>query len=123
MKPTKAFFIFSTLFSTAISKQTTNVINQISCQDCEHSASYLAEVPTYAELSHDPRAALPDSFTICSAAMYTIQKSQNYSWFMFFNLLGKDGNQILAAFFNDKGFYLTETAPDTVPVFPHHTPA
>ena len=45
----------------------------------------LEEVPTYAELKHDPKSNLPDSFTICSTIMDTNCHSE---WFpLFFNLL------------------------------------
>ena len=53
----------------------------------------LEEIHTYAELKHDPRASLPDSFTVCSTIRTT--GCQSYSWPMFFNILDNNRGQFL----------------------------
>ena len=58
----------------------------------------LDEVHTYAELKHDPRALLPDSFTICSTIMTTSNCPS--SWYTsFFTLLDNNKTQLLAPAF------------------------
>ena len=54
----------------------------------------LEEVHTYAELKHDPRASLPDSFTICSTIMTT--GCPNLPWPAFFTMLDNNRAQFLA---------------------------
>ena len=54
----------------------------------------LEEVHTFAELKHDPKASLPESFTICSAIMTT--NCQNSWWPTYFTLLDNSRNQLLA---------------------------
>ena len=44
----------------------------------------LEEVHSYAELKDDPRASLPDSFTVCSTIMIT--GCQGAEWPTFFNI-------------------------------------
>ena len=51
----------------------------------------LEEVHTYAELKHDPRGSLPDSFTVCSTTMMTGCQSKMSS--TLFNIL--DNNRDL----------------------------
>ena len=58
------------------------------------SKEKLEEVHTYAELKHDPRASLPDSFTVCSTIMAT--NCPNYAWPAFFAILDNDRAQFLA---------------------------
>ena len=58
----------------------------------------LEEVHTYAELKDDPRASLPDSFTICSTIMIT--GCQSYGGPMFFNFLYKKRDQLFAPLIN-----------------------
>ena len=54
----------------------------------------LEEIHTYAELKHDPRAPLPDSFTICSSIMTTNCPSPNFP--SFFTILDNEGAQFLS---------------------------
>ena len=56
----------------------------------------LEEVHTYSELKHDPRASLPDSFTICSTIMTS--GCQSSSWPTFFNILDDNRSQFLSPF-------------------------
>ena len=51
----------------------------------------LEEVHSYAELKYDPRASLPDSFTVCSTIMIT--GCQSAEWPSFFNIF--DNNREL----------------------------
>ena len=65
----------------------TNVVNHAYCdsslsEEDKTSKKTLEEVHTYAELKHDPRASLPDTFTICSAIMTT--QCQNPLWPIYF---------------------------------------
>ena len=48
---------------------------------------------THAELKHDPRAALPHSFTVCSTIM--LVECQSYFPSMFFNILDNQFEQIM----------------------------
>ena len=58
------------------SEKCTNVVNHSFCEanlppeDVEPKTT-LGEVYSYAELKHDPRSNLPDSFTICSTTTTT----------------------------------------------------
>ena len=54
----------------------------------------MEELHTYAELKHDLRASLPDSFTVCSTIL--IPKCPNYVWPTFFTILDNNGAQFLA---------------------------
>ena len=52
----------------------TNVVSLTFCEsnlpaEDNMGKKTLEEVHTYAELKHDPRASLPDSFTVCSTIM------------------------------------------------------
>ena len=68
----------------------------------------LGDVHTYATLNHDPRSSLPEAFTICSTLMTS---RGGYHWWLFFNLLGKDGNQLIAPYvFSDDGGRGLETS-------------
>ena len=58
------------------------------------SKKTLEEVHTYAELKHDPRASLPESFTVCSTIMTT--GCQSYAWPTLFNILDNNRDQFLA---------------------------
>ena len=53
----------------------------------------LEEVHTYAELKHDPRASLPDSFTICSTIM--APSCANYGYLSFFSIIDNDTAQFI----------------------------
>ena len=85
-----------------VSRTRTTRTNVVSHAYCDSSLSEedkmdqktLEEVHTYAELKHDPRASLPDSFTICSAIMTT--NCQNGKWPTYFTLLDNNRNQLLA---------------------------
>ena len=52
----------------------------------------LEELHTYAELKHDPRADLPDAFSVCSTIMATDCKPQ---WSTFLNILINNSDQFL----------------------------
>ena len=72
-----------------------NVVSHESCNSClsqneKDDKDLLEDVHTYAKLRNDPRADLPSSFTICSSSMTTYGIG-----FVFFNLLGDDGNKLL----------------------------
>ena len=54
----------------------------------------MEELHTYAELNHDLRASLPDSFTVSSTIL--IPKCPNYVWPTFFTILDNNGAQFLA---------------------------
>ena len=54
----------------------------------------LEELHTYAELKDDPRASLPDSFTVCSSTMTT--GCQSFVSPPFFNILDNNGGQFMA---------------------------
>ena len=58
----------------------------------------LEEVHTYAELKNDPRASLPDLFTVCSTILIT--GYQSYEWPLFFNILDNNRGQFLALYHN-----------------------
>ena len=81
------------------SKKCSYVVNHSFCEanlppkDLE-SKDNLNEIHTYAELKHDPRSALPDSFTICSTIMATDCKSVKPM--KFFNVLDNQLEQIIA---------------------------
>ena len=54
----------------------------------------LEDVHSYAELKHDPRSALPNSFTICSEIMTT---NCRFDWWpLFFTILNDNGTIFLA---------------------------
>lgn len=53
----------------------------------------LDDVPSLAILDNDPRAALPQSFTICSTILSGFKTTPN-DVLMFFNLFGNAGEQI-----------------------------
>ena len=79
----------------------------------------LNDVPSLATLANDPRAALPESFTICSDIMSVFSTKRNY--LMFFNLLlGRDGEPFLSAIMVDGKFFTTRVAKGkTAIVFPN----
>ena len=54
----------------------------------------LEELHAYAELKHDPRASLSDSFTVCSTIMTA--DCQSFWWPTLFNILDKNRDQFLA---------------------------
>ena len=68
----------------------------------------LEDVPNFAVLVNDPRAALPESFTICSDIMAVFSTKVNF--LTFFNLLSSNGEQLLPAMIFDKIFYTTRVA-------------
>ena len=106
---------------------TTKIISHVFCDACIgiQLNPTLTDVHTYVELKHDPKASLPASFTICSSAMTPFNGN-----LLIFNLLGKDGQQLLPALIygydSMEGptmvlyFYKNE-ASGTIPqtVFPH----
>ena len=81
----------------------TNVVSHVFCDSSLEAEDRIAkktldEVHTYAELKHDPKASLPDSFTICSTIMTTNCRSN--LWPTFFAILNTNRTQFLAAFRN-----------------------
>ena len=81
-------------------KKCSYVVNHSFCEanlppeDVEPKTT-LGEVYAYAELKHDPRSALPGSFTICSTTTTTDCKSR---WEpIFFNVLDNQLEQIMSA--------------------------
>ena len=83
----------STLQSTE-----TNVISLAFCESSlpaedNMGKKTLEEVHTYAELKHDPRASLPESFTVCSTIMTT--GCQSYGNLAFFNIMDSNDGQFL----------------------------
>ena len=99
--------------------QEINVLNFVS-SDSEIGTFWqsLDDVPSLAILENDLRGALPKSFTICSDIMSVF--STVPARLMFFNLLGRDGNQILPALMADIRFFTTKVASGQIPtVFPY----
>ena len=87
-------------------RTSTNVVSQAFCESTlpaedKMSKKTLKEIHSYAELKHDPRASLPDSFTICSSIM--TPSCPNYIWPAFFTILDNEGAQLLATICN-RGF-------------------
>ena len=79
----------------------------------------LDDVPSLAVLDNDPRAALPQSFTICSTILSGF-KTTPHNVLMFFNLFGNDREQILPAVMFGENFYTTKVASGQIPtVFPN----
>ena len=75
----------------------TDVVSLVFCESSlpaedKIDKKMLEEVHTYAELKHDPRASLPDSFTVCSTIMIT--GCQN-DWPTFFYILDNNNDQFL----------------------------
>ena len=82
----------------AASKTVTNVVSHEFCQSSlaeedKIGKKTLEEVHTFAKLKNDPRASLPDSFSICSAIMTT--NCQQY-WPTFFSILDNNRIQFMA---------------------------
>ena len=80
----------------ATSKTSTDVVNLSFCKsdlpaEDKGGRRRKEEVHTYAELKHDPRASLPDSFTISSTIMAT--DCYYPRWSPFFNILNKNSAQ------------------------------
>ena len=76
----------------------TNVISLVFCESIlppeeKMSKNILDEVHTFAKLKHDPRASLPDAFTVCSTIMTA--GCPSYSWPSFFNMLDNNGDQFM----------------------------
>ena len=116
------------------SQAVTNVVNQAFCESTltaedKKGKKTLEEVHTYAELKLDPRASLPDSFTICSAIM--TPRCANYFFPTFFTIFDNDRIQLLAPASN-QGYvvnllkiYFAQGASGAVhgmipPLFPNH---
>ena len=81
----------------------TNVLSLTFCEadlpaEDKMSKKTLEEVHTYAELN--PRASLPQSFTVCSTIMVTGCQSQNPP--RFFNMLDSNNDQFIAPIQNHK---------------------
>ena len=77
----------------------TNVVSLVFCEsrlpaEDKMSKKMLEEVHTYAELKDDPRAALPESFTVCSTIMTT--GCQSYEWPTFFHILDDNRSPFLS---------------------------
>ena len=75
--------------TSATTNTFTNVVKNNFCEsglppDDKMAKKTLEEVYSYAELKHDPRASLPDSFTVCSTIRITGCQSNKP---MFFNIL------------------------------------
>ena len=95
--------------SNEISTLQRNMTNVITLSFCESrlpasdrmGKKTLEEVHTYAELKHDPRASLPQAFTICSTIMTTGCKS--YEWPSFFNILDNNRSQFLNLYHSHGG--------------------
>ena len=86
----------------ATSKTSTDVVNLSFCSSdlptkVNEDKKTLEEVHTYAELKHDPRASLPDSFTVCSTIIVT-ECDILLQWAPFFSILNNNGGQFLAPF-------------------------
>ena len=82
----------------ATSKTSTDVVNLSFCSldlpaEDKVGKKTLKEVHTYAELKNDPRASLPDSFTVCSTIMATDCVHPQYP--AFFNILNTNSGQFL----------------------------
>ena len=80
-------------------KPVTKVFSHIPCESSlaeedKIGKKTLDEIHTYAELKNDPRASLPESFTVCSSMMTTSCK--NYVWPAFFTILDENRTQFLA---------------------------
>ena len=135
-------FCFVMLLTTARSDEipglprTRNVTNVASQDICKSSLSAdnmmgtktLETVQAYSELKHDPRASLPDSFTICSTIMTT--SCPDSPWPAFFTILNNERAQFLAPISihevevsSLKIFYLQVASEETVgkipPLFPN----
>ena len=93
--------VFSVVILSEIASSSgisTNVVSHAFCEsnlseDDKMDKKTLDEVHTFAELKHDPRASLPDSFTICSAIMTT--NCQTFDWPIYFNLLDDNRTQLV----------------------------
>ena len=77
----------------------TDVVNLAFCdsslsEEEKSNIVRLEKVHTYAELKQDPRASLPDTFTICSTMMTT--NCPNYVWPVFFTILDNNRAQFFA---------------------------
>ena len=80
--------------------RTSAVVNHAFCEsrltaEDKKDKRRLEDLPTYSELRHDPRSALPQSFTVCSTIMAT---DCQYHSPPFFAILDNNRNQILAPF-------------------------
>ena len=80
-------------------RSVTSVVSQAFCESTlpaedKGAKKTLEEVHTYAELKHDPRASLPDSFTVCSSILTTGCGSDR--WSTFFTILDNNKTQLLA---------------------------
>ena len=114
-------------------RQTTDVVNIAFCEanlpaGDKMGKKTLEEVHSYAELKHDPRASLPESFTVCSTIMIT--GCQSAEWPTFFNILDNNRGQFLVPEHSSRsiesklgiyipnglGIYLPD---DHVPLFPN----
>merc|ERR1712110_1014315 len=81
-----------------------DMTNMVSLTFCESSLpaedtmpkKTLEEVHTYAELKHDPRTSLPDSFTVCSTIMAT--NCQYPQWTTFLSILNQNRDQFLVLY-------------------------
>ena len=102
-KSYSAFFMiwFSLVRASSNAILKTHVVSLLFCESNllpadKMGKKTLEDVHTYAELKDDPRASFPESFTVCSTIMFTGCKSSH--WPIFFNILDKNGDQLLAPF-------------------------
>ena len=99
--------------------QKTNVVNFVNLEsEIGSIKKSLDDVPSLAVLKNDPRGALPLSFTICSDTMSVFSTKENR--LMFFNLIGSNEDQLLAAVMTGDIFFTTRAASGQIPtVFPN----
>ena len=119
-------------YSGSNDKKCTYVLNHSFCEanlppeDVEPKNT-LGKVYSYAELKHDPRSSLPDSFTICSTILVP---NCGGAWLpIFFNVLDKKYQQTITAFLRtsidsalgmDFSTWSTEMVYDMIPpTFPN----
>ena len=90
----------------ATSNTFTDVVNHAFCEsdlstEDKRGKKRLEDVHTYAELKHDRRASLPDSFTVCSTIMTS--GCLSFGRPSFFTVLDNDRGPFLSAYFIPRG--------------------
>ena len=105
MKGSYVVFFMILLSARASSNETfnTHIVNLAFCESNllptdKMGKETLEDLHTYAELKDDPRASLPDSFTVCSNIMIT--DCLGDMWPTFFNLLNNNSGQFLISLLN-----------------------
>ena len=91
----------ATMGNSNENKNSTDVVNIAFCEsnllpEEKMPKKTLEEVHSYAELKQDPRASLPDSFTVCSTIMIT--GCLSYACPTFFNILDNNSGRFLAPY-------------------------